>query len=471
MSFESVSFSNRYSILDTLCNECDLNDCSCSSVSLDTHPESDYVWNCDSENDLSKSHQLTITDSLQSLISCNDHINVHVSSFQQRPSHINDHVDKTVLNISNDVYDHVTSMYDNMVSQHFHSSQANDRSHISSTFSNESLLCSSVNMQPPVVSNVCTDNHFYGQDKSCTTDNELIRPPDQSLSVTSFQVSNNSTRSTTHDIYVNNSSSMAEQTASQSSVSSSIMSGNVTHSIASGQSVISSKDQSKSESLLDLGLKCKGFQIRHLNIQGLSNKIEQVRLSLQSENNQIHVFGLSESKLSSFHPDSGFLINGFQIPFRRDRQENAGGGVLVYVKDGVSCKRRDDLEQANLECIWLEIRPSKSKPFLIGNMYRPPNSTIQWNEIFEENIENVLREEKEIYLMGDINRDLLNKQIKQAWSDYMEPFGLVQMVSEATRVTPSSRTLIDHIYTNCTENVNSVNVPKIGLSDHFPISL
>ena len=102
-------------------------------------------------------------------------------------------------------------------------------------------------------------------------------------------------------------------------------------------------------------------------------------------------------------------------------------------------------------------------------MYRPPNSTIQWNEIFEENIENVLREEKEIYLMGDINRDLLNKQIKQAWSDYMEPFGLVQMVSEATRVTPSSRTLIDHIFTNCTENVNSVNVPKIGMSDHFPI--
>ena len=71
--------------------------------------------------------------------------------------------------------------------------------------------------------------------------------------------------------------------------------------------------------------------------------------------------------------------------------------------------------------------------------------------------------------MGDINRDLLNKQIKQAWSDYMEPLGLVQMVSEATRVTPSSRALIDHIYTNCTENVYSVNVPKIGLSDHFPI--
>ena len=43
----------------------------------------------------------------------------------------------------------------------------------------------------------------------------------------------------------------------------------------------------------------------------------------------------------------------------------------------------------------------------------------------------------------------------------MEPFGIVQMVSEATRVTPSPIPLIDHIYTNCTE--------KIGLRDHFPI--
>ena len=50
----------------------------------------------------------------------------------------------------------------------------------------------------------------------------------------------------------------------------------------------------------------------------------------------------------------------------------------------------------------------------------------------------------------------------------MEPFGLTQLVSEATRVTNDSRTLIDHIYSNCPENINSINEPEIGLSDHFP---
>ena len=36
-------------------------------------------------------------------------------------------------------------------------------------------------------------------------------------------------------------------------------------------------------------------------------------------------------------------------------------------------------------------------------------------------------------------------------------------------MTSNSKTLIDHIYCNCPENVKSVSVPKLGLSDHFPI--
>ena len=226
---------------------------------------------------------------------------------------------------------------------------------------------------------------------------------------------------------------------------------------------------STSNYLLDLGLTCKGFRMGHINVQGVSNKIDQVRLLLESDKNLIHVLGLSETKLNGNHPESVLEINGYQTPYRRDRKTNSGGGLLVYIKNGVSASRRSDLEHENLECIWTEVKPVKSKSFLVGNIYRPPNSSIQWNAIFEDCMETVLREEKEIYIMGDINRDLLNNQIKTAWTDYMEPFGLTQLVSEATRVTSDSRTLIDHIYSNCPENVTSLDVPKIGLSDHYPI--
>ena len=101
-----------------------------------------------------------------------------------------------------------------------------------------------------------------------------------------------------------------------------------------------------------------------------------------------------------------FEVTGFQS-FRKDRETDSGGGLLVYVKDGICCNRRKDLEHENLECSRLEINPVKSKLFLICNIYRPPNATVEWNTKFEDCLEHVLMEEKEMYIIGDINRDIL----------------------------------------------------------------
>ena len=103
-------------------------------------------------------------------------------------------------------------------------------------------------------------------------------------------------------------------------------------------------------SQVDLGFKCKGFRIGHINVQGLGNKFDQIKLMLNSNQNQIQILGLSETKLKDIHVDSFFEVNGYQKPFRRDRKQNSGGGLLVYVKNEVSCKRRPDLESEQLEC-------------------------------------------------------------------------------------------------------------------------
>jgi hypothetical protein len=46
-------------------------------------------------------------------------------------------------------------------------------------------------------------------------------------------------------------------------------------------------------------------------------------------------------------------------PFRRDRSNKVGGGVIVYVKNTVNCIIRSDLHVGSLECIWLEIKLNK----------------------------------------------------------------------------------------------------------------
>ena len=87
---------------------------------------------------------------------------------------------------------------------------------------------------------------------------------------------------------------------------------------------MAANDQQDTCSLMDLGFKCKGFRTGHINIQGLNNKTDQVRLLLSSEQNKIQILGLSETKLQNFHPVTIYEIDGYQKPFRMDLKKMKG---------------------------------------------------------------------------------------------------------------------------------------------------
>ena len=187
------------------------------------------------------------------------------------------------------------------------------------------------------------------------------------------------------------------------------------------------------------------------------------------ENINLHIFGLSETKLNDHKSTEVFKIKGFQTPFRKDNTSNCGGGLLVYVRNGINAKRRDDLETNNIPCLWLEISPHNSKSFMLGNMYRPPDSRIGFNDRFEDFIDIIISEDKEFILLWDFNKNSLNKETERDWGNFTTSLGLMQLVSEPTRVTKESKTLIDHIYTNNAENIQWVPVEKICISDHFAV--
>ena len=71
--------------------------------------------------------------------------------------------------------------------------------------------------------------------------------------------------------------------------------------------------------------------------------------------------------------------------------------------------------------------------------------------------------------MGDFNRNLLQVSTKKTWLEYMESFGIEQIVMSPTRTTDHSEILIYHIYCNNLSNVLSTKEPILGLSDHFPV--
>ena len=56
--------------------------------------------------------------------------------------------------------------------------------------------------------------------------------------------------------------------------------------------------------------------------------------------------------------------------------------------------------------------------------------------------------------MGDFNIDCTSCINKKKWQNLVQLFDLSQLVSEPTRITETTSTLIDHIYTNNQENIN-----------------
>jgi hypothetical protein len=75
-------------------------------------------------------------------------------------------------------------------------------------------------------------------------------------------------------------------------------------------------------------------------------------------------------------------INGYDI-VRKDRNRH-GGGVAIYIRTSINFIIRDDLTDDNLETITLEISKPKAKPCLINSWYKPPNTTLEIFNAFED---------------------------------------------------------------------------------------
>ena len=110
------------------------------------------------------------------------------------------------------------------------------------------------------------------------------------------------------------------------------------------------------------------------NVQSLNkDKMEHIELEFAGN---FDIICLNETNLhNSRIIDFSLDIDGFQPIFRKDRVNRQWGGVAVYVSQNIAATRRSDLENEELEAIWLELR-CVNKKFLICNCYRPPNTPV-----------------------------------------------------------------------------------------------
>ena len=71
--------------------------------------------------------------------------------------------------------------------------------------------------------------------------------------------------------------------------------------------------------------------------------------------------------------------------------------------------------------------------------------------------------------MGDFNCNLASPQPDintVLFTNIVEIYNLYQLMDSPTRITNTSSTLIDVIFTNCQNNIVSAGVSHVSLSDH-----
>ena len=131
------------------------------------------------------------------------------------------------------------------------------------------------------------------------------------------------------------------------------------------------------------------------------------------------VIGITESKLDKSVLDEEINIDGYELA-RSDRNRH-GGGVACYIWNDISFSVRGDFS-SEIENIFLDIFLPKTKPILIGILYRPPDQSGFLDKLSTAISKTSCFDNQEVYILGDLNINLITKNILQMESSNTKNF-------------------------------------------------
>ena len=212
--------------------------------------------------------------------------------------------------------------------------------------------------------------------------------------------------------------------------------------------------------LWDRKSKPKGIFGAHLNIRSLLPKHDEVKSLVMDSN--LHFLGLSETWIHSGIQTGLIDIPGYTC-YRNDRK--IGRGVALYLRDYMTCTEVTFDHELNIEYICVEISLSSSMHFKIVILCNPPS----FKDAFYDELSKLLKlvaHKSEVIVLGDFNIDWSNSGKRKKLKTLMTKFEFSQLIKGATRISKSSRTQIDLVFSNKDDRILKSYNFLIGLSDH-----
>ena len=196
----------------------------------------------------------------------------------------------------------------------------------------------------------------------------------------------------------------------------------------------------------------------HYNVQGIVNKLD----ILHAELLDFDILAFTETWLSPAVSANDLMLQSYNIPERKARTGDPHGGVIVYVKNGIFYKRREDLEIRGLECLWIEVINPRRR-ILFELFYRAPNSDTNYYNNIEDSVSLAADTGiKDIVITGDFYLNYLNNTSKRKIDLLCMHFSLYQSISQPTHFTEHYSSLIDIILVS-----NKENLILSGVADPF----
>ena len=225
----------------------------------------------------------------------------------------------------------------------------------------------------------------------------------------------------------------------------------------------------------ELPHKNKPLSLFHINACSLSKNVDDLQHLLSCAKNFFDRTAVSETRMTK----NVSLLNNLNLnsySFEFTPTETCAGGTLLYITNRLSYKCRNDLniyKKNELESTFIEIVNPKKSNIVVGVIYRHPSMDLtDFNcNYLNKLLENISKEQKSIFLLGDFNVNLLNYNEHNQTNEFLDSLAsnsFIPLILQPTRITSHSNTLIDNVCSNVIDpDIISGNLTAI-ISDHLP---
>ena len=217
------------------------------------------------------------------------------------------------------------------------------------------------------------------------------------------------------------------------------------------------------------------FSFLHVNCRSMKNKLDDLTILLRQS--RARILAVTETWLDE-NSSKGIEIPGFHFVFQ-NRDMKRGGGVGFFIDERIKYSTLDaslwNTSVTSFELLLISMECQKTGNFLVGVIYRPPDTNLHSFNIEFRNLLNCLvKRNMNILLMGDFNIDFLSREQSSSMADFfnlLASCSLLPAFTAPTRISSTTASAIDNMFTNYPLQHSIARIVLDDISDHLPIFL